>query len=502
MATKTKISKKQAAITWQDYLRSIRNATPVDLNESVAAKHKRKTRLEAPGNHEEWFKYYFPKYAYAEATGFHKDASNRVVNNPEWYEVRMWSRELAKSTRTFMEVMYLCFVKGKRFVVLTSATETSAEKLLRPYKGTLEANERLIADYGQQEKVGSWEKLDFTTRTGICFIGVGLGNNPRGAKNEEVRPDILLFDDVDTDKSCRNPEMVKQNWEWLDEAVMGLRSVSIDTTVIWCGNRIAVDCCVFRASKFADKASIVNIRDEKGRSTWPSKNSEERIDRILSKRSYAAIQKEYFNNPIVEGSVFKAMAWKLAKPIHQYSILVCYTDPSYKDTGDFKATVLVGKWQDEFHVIKAFVEQTGTAPMISWHYQIMDIVGDKSCYFLMEEVFLQDTIIKEFYAVAVSKGRTVPIQGDKRKKDDKFTRIEALLSPLHNNGKLYLNERERQNPHMARLAEQFVAFAVGSRAHDDGPDAVEGAVWVINTKTAPTNTAIYTFQRVANPKRF
>ena len=33
---------------------------------------------------------------------------------------------------------------------------------------------------------------------------------------------------------------------------------------------------------------------------------------------------------------------------------------------------------------------------------------------------------------------------------------------------------------MKRLAEQFTAFAPGSRAHDDGPDAVEGAIWKIN----------------------
>ena len=59
-------------------------------------------------------------------------------------------------------------------------------------------------------------------------------------------------------------------------------------------------------------------------------------------------------------------------------------------------------------------------------------------------------------------------------------RIESLLEPLHRNGQLYLNEHERKNPHMARLAEQFTAFAPRSRAHDDGPDAIEGAIWKIN----------------------
>jgi len=30
--------------------------------------------------------------------------------------------------------------------------------------------------------------------------------------------------------------------------------------------------------------------------------------------------------------------------------------------------------------------------------------------------------------------------------------------------------------------EQFIAFAPGGHAHDDGPDAVEGAVWKIMDK--------------------
>jgi len=80
------------------------------------------------------------------------------------------------------------------------------------------------------------------------------------------------------------------------------------------------------------------------------------------------------------------------------------------------------------------------------------------------------------------RGKQVPIVGDQRAKPDKFMRVEALLEPLNRNGKLCLNENERKSPHMQRLADQFTLFSPGSRAHDDGPDAVEGAVWMINNK--------------------
>jgi predicted phage terminase large subunit-like protein len=232
--------------------------------------------------------------------------------------------------------------------------------------------------------------------------------------------------------------------------------------------------------KLADHVDEINIRDTSGRSSWPEKNSEEDIARVLKQKSYAAQQKEYFNNPLTEGSVFKKMAFKPVRELKDYSILLCYTDPSYKATNDYKATVLVGLWRDELHIIKCFLAQATTAEMIQWHYNIMDIVTGYNCYYFMEDVFMQDVIIKEVSDAGLKTGRTIPIKGDNRKKPDKFMRIESLLEPLHRNGKLYLNEDERCNQHMERLTEQFNTFAPGSRAHDDGPDAVEGAVWKID----------------------
>jgi predicted phage terminase large subunit-like protein len=100
----------------------------------------------------------------------------------------------------------------------------------------------------------------------------------------------------------------------------------------------------------------------------------------------------------------------------------------------------------------------------------------------MEQVFLQDVLVKEVSDAGKRCGRPIPIKGDTRKKPDKYMRIESLLEPLLRNGELYLNEAEKYNPHMQRLVQQFIAFVPGGSAHDDGPDAVEGAIWTINEK--------------------
>lgn len=494
---------KQKMKEWAEYAKNIFDTTYVQADEKYHEKKKRIDHLQA--NPEAWFQYYFPKYYYAVPAPFHIEATQRVLQNPEWYEVRIWSRELAKSTRTMMEVLYLCMTGSKKYVLVISNSLDNAERLLMPYKLNLEYNQRLINDYGLQEQTGKWQAAEFVTVNGVAFRALGAGQSPRGTRNEEARPDVILFDDIDTDADCRNPDIIAKKWRWIEEAAISTRSVSNDTLIIFCGNRIATDCCIERACKLADHVTEVNIRDEQGLSSWPQKNTELDIERVLSQKSYASAQKEYYNNPVTEGSVFKEMAYKPARHINDYQLLVCYTDPSFRDTkkNDYKATVLVGKWEDEYHVLKCYLEQTTTAKMVDWHYHIRQLVGERVCYYYMEQVFLQDMLIKEFYDVCNQRGGIIPITGDQRSKPDKFTRIESLLEPLNRNGKLFLNENEQQNPHMQRLEEQFMALSPQSRAHDDGPDAVEGAVWMINDKLMQLQFGnIYTVQREGRRNRY
>lgn len=496
----SKLTNKQIAAKWDDFVREMRQATPVNLDERPEEKSKRIAQLEA--DPEKWFAYYFPTFATSEPAPFHKQSTRRIVKNSRWFEVRMWSRELAKSTRTMMEVLYLALAKKElRNILLVSNSYDNAERLLAPYKLNLEANMRIIADYGTQVKLGSWEAGEFVTSGGVSFRALGAGQSPRGTRNENFRVDCILLDDIDTDEECRNQRRIIEKFKWIQEALIPTVSVSGNYRIIVCGNKIAKVCVVALCEKLADYVHKVNIRDKNGKSVW-DKNSEEDIDKILSLISYASAQKEYFNNPISEGTVFKQMNYKKLPNLRQYHWLVCYTDPSFKDTkkNDFKATVLVGRWKDEFHIIKAYCEQTSTSNMIEWHYQIAEFVAERvPVYYMMEANFIQDTLINEFYKYSTANDKKIiPLKGDQRKKADKFARIESLLEPLNRNEKLWLNEDEANSLHMQRLEEQFLAIEPGSSAHDDGPDAVEGAVWIINNKTVHNTQNIQTISTAKN----
>lgn len=495
--TKTEI--REALRKWEDHHVNMLRDLTVDYSESESEKLIRRKKLEK--DPEAWFKYYFPKYATHEPAPFHKKATKRVLENKRWWDMRNWARELAKSTRTMMEVMYMMLATEEvSNTLMVANNEKDAVRLLTPYKVNLEKNKRIIHDYGKQRGFKQWKAEEFITRTGASFRAIGAGQSPRGTRAEEKRVDCIIIDDIDTDEECRNEMRIRQKFEWIQDALLPTVSLSGNYRVISCGNIIAKVCTLTLCAKLANHVDIVNIRDKNGKSSW-DKNSEQDIEDFFSMLTYRAIQKEFFNNPLVEGTVFKEMHYKRIRPLREYKYLVCYTDPSFKEsrTNDYKATVLIGKHRDEFHIIKAFCDQTSTAQMIEWHYEIADYVNDRvPVYYFMEANFLQDTILAAFWKESVKRNRTIPIKGDTRKKPDKFSRIESLLEPLNANGKLYLNEREKDNPHMITLAEQFLALEPGSRAHDDGPDAVEGGVFIINSKNKSMNVNDI---NILNPKR-
>ncbi len=493
-------AEKQALFDWDKFVSDMNRDFPVHADNSELEKRKRIEKLEA--DDEAWFKYYFPAFYSSEPATFHKKSTKRVMGNPEWFEARPWSRELSKSGRTMMEALKLSLTGKKKNWFLASNSYDDAVRLLRPYKTLLETSDRIIADYGIQRNYGSWSDGEFITNKGVAFRAIGAGQSPRGSRNDEVRPDGIIVDDFDTDKDCRNPEIVKQKYEWLERALIPTRSISVPLLVIFNGNIIAEDCCMVRAMKAADYFIIVNIRDKNGNSTWPQKNTEELIDIALRNLSYSAIQGEYYNNPITEGRVFKKLHYGRMRPLREYRFLVAYTDPSYKKKADFKATMLIGKYKNEYHVLKIYCDQTTTAQMLDWNYEILTYVsGQVPVYFIIEWPWIDDMLKLEITAANLRHGLSVHPKPDERDKPDKYHRIESSLEPLNRNAELIFNIAEKETEYMKYTEGQFLALSPTSRAHDDAPDAVEGGVFVINNKAAQSAGAIETMKHSRGGKK-
>jgi hypothetical protein len=504
-----KVNEREALRQWDEFRREIAEATTVDNFESHGDKLARIARLEA--NPEAWFKYYFPHYYKSEPAPFHKRATRRLFANPRWYEVRAWSRELAKSVRSMFEILNLAMTGEIRNILLISNSQDNAERLLLPFQIELESNLRIRNDYGTQEKPGSWETGEFTTLKGVSFRALGAGQSPRGTRNEAIRPDFILIDDIDTDEETRNPERIKTKWAWIEQALIPTVSVSGNYRILFNGNIIARDCCITRAIEKANHADIINIRDKNGKSVW-EKNSEEDIDQILAMVSTASAQKEFFNNPLSEGDTFKEMTWGKVPDMKYLRFLVAYGDPAPSNTkngkGSYKSLFLVGSHGGKFYVFTGYLDHVVNDEFVNWYYYLKTYVNERTqVYNYIENNTLQDPFYEQvfipLFAQKAKENGFIGILPDNRKKPDKFSRIEGNLEPLNRQGLLILNEAEKDNPHMKRLFEQFLLVNAQMKAPADGPDCVEGAVWIINEKMAALTAGNYTIGKTGlNKKRF
>ena len=473
-------------------------------SESKEQQHRRVER--AQRDYAYFVTTYFPHIARTPCGKFQTDAARYLLDNHNARAVFEWARGHAKSTHMGVFVpMWLKIQKQRQFhtMVLVSKSEDSADKLLSDLQAELQFNELYNHDFGRQVKAGSWAEGSFTTTDGCYFAAVGRGQSPRGLKNAGRRPDYIVIDDIDDDELVRNPKRVAQAAEWVLSALFGTMEAGRGRFVL-IGNRIAKDSILTRiAARPGVHHTTVNIIDRNGNPSWKENYKPEEIAAMRSMMGERNFRKEYMNDPVTEGAVFRREHIRYGKmlPLHQYRQLVCYTDPSFKSsaTADFKATLLVGITHDgHFHVLKAFAAQTTVTEMIAWHYDVMDFVAGRApVLYYMEANFMQDLMLDEFAKAGDERGYHVPVIGDKRAKGDKFARIEAM-QPLFERGLVVFSDKERETPGMMVLEEQLLMFERGSRAHDDAPDALESAIWMLSQRS---RTSSNRFAVVSRPSR-
>lgn len=510
MATKANIN--DALEQWKKHCETVQNSTTINVAESEKDKLARIKQVR--GDYAAFVAYYFPHYTVNPETGkttpcadFHIKAANKVKKERNLKAVFKWHRGAAKSTHLdiFIPLWLKCQeVKQLNVMVLVGKSEDNANTLLADIQAELQFNQRYIHDFGQQYNNGSWEDGEFVTKDGTAFFARGRGQSPRGLRYRSHRPDYIVIDDLDDDELCESPARVTRLTNWVKEALFGALDGGRGRFIM-VGNLIAKNSVLANiAATDGVHVSQVNIWDKNGNVSWAAKWTPDEVKAIERFQGYRSFQKEYMNNPITEGAVFRQdwIKWGKLPDLKKFEELILYIDPSFKGTtkNDYKAAKLWGKVGSHLWHIKAFVRQCSVAEMVRWLYDLYEWSLEKgiAIKWYMEANFMQDTILDEFRREGDLRGYQLPISGDKRKKPDKFQRVEAI-SPLWERGFVTYNEDEKNDPDMLAGIDQTLAFEKGMRGHDDAPDADEGAIWYLQKHTR-VNSFTPSFGRRNNAK--
>lgn len=510
MATKAEIIKAQER--WKQHCETVQSATAVNINETQAQRLARIRRLRS--DYAAFVDYYFPHWTVNPETGkatpcapFHVSAANAILKDRNIKAAFQWHRGAAKSTNMDVFVPMWLMAQEHREInvmVLVGKSEDNAKTLLGDIQAELQYNQRYIHDFGEQYNVGSWEEGEFVTRSEVAFFARGRGQSPRGLRYRSHRPDYVIIDDLDDDELVESPDRVNKLFDWLRSALFGTLDGGRGRFIM-VGNLIAKNSVLAR---WCDIKSVhvtrVNIYDNRGNVSWAAKWTPQEVKDIEAVVGYRAFQKEYMNNPIIEGAIFRNewIRWGKRPAWSKFSEIVLYIDPSFKGStkNDYKAAKLWGKAGTTLYHLRAFVRQSSVAEMVRWCYDLYEWTREQgiAVRWYMEANFMQDTILDEFRREGELRGYQLPITGDKRKKPDKFQRVEAI-SPLWERGFVVYDETQRDDPDMLASIDQTLAFEKGMRGHDDAPDADEGAIWMLQRDTR-TKSFTPSFGRRTNAK--
>nr|DAT38253.1 MAG TPA: Large Terminase [Caudoviricetes sp.] len=505
---------------YDEHCRRISKATFININEAAADKIKRIKRLE--GNYIRWFEYYFPNYAQCKCAWFHKKFADDIILNIEIYELLEIYRSGAKSVHADMGVpLYLYYTGRLKFMLLIGETEKKAQKLLSACQAQFQYNKRLINDYGNRFKLGDWAAGEFLTTDGVRFMSLGFGQNPRGVREEDQRPDYIVVDDVDNKRHVNNDRLMREGVEWIFEDLMGCFNETDGATkrFVFANNNFHKNSITNRL-KTQFKVQINKARENgekplyhvltvpavKDLNTfepnWPEKTSADYWRKKYSNTPYRSFMREYMHAHIEDGNVFRLedMQWKKMLPYNEYDALVFYGDLSYKAAACHKGMILIGKKGREFHIIHVFLRQASRIVLAKWLYDLYESTELRNCRkvrYWIEGLFSMDEFVNDFDTEGDERGYYIPVKADKRPKDNKYDRIEASQSFFERRN-VWFNIDERESADQVELKDQYLAFEKGGEAPVDGPDAAEGAFSKLNIAVRKTKT---TYRYARRPSR-
>ena len=424
----------------------------------------------------------------------------------------------AKSTNlTFKGTMHSTLYGYKHYPIIISDSSEQAEGFLDNIRVEFEENTAILEDFGSL--AGSvWRSNVLLTKTNIKIEAIGSGKKIRGRKHRNWRPDLIILDDVENDENVRTPEQRKKLKDWFDKAVS--KSGDDYTDIVYIGTLLHYDSLLaktltnpaYRSIKYKAVIQFSQADDlwQQWESIFTDLSNDDRESEALAffqahkeamlegtqvlweeKLSYydlmvmrvsegeASFNSEEQNEPINPDDCLFMEEWfdyyneaevNFGDPAFDF---FGFIDPSLGKTkrSDFSAIVTLAKHKGSgyMYVVDADIERRHPDRIIAdvlakerWlrasfghGYRKLGAETNQFQWFLKEEL-----------AKASAKaGLYLPIE-EVQQTSDKVMRIQTLQPDVKNK---YIKFNRRHK----RLLEQLTQFPMG--AHDDGPDALEGA---------------------------
>jgi phage terminase large subunit-like protein len=391
-----------------------------------------------------YFKYALAPYHYDFVQDLH-DLVDGKVKEVAWIAYR----ESAKTTLAKLFIIWLIAYNKRKYINVDSFDKENAERILFDIAFELTNNQRVIADYPTLfSKKRALDEIkqnrinNFVTENGIRVEAHSTQESVRGRIHLNQRPDFLLLDDIETNKTKESVAYTKQVKDHISEAMAGM---SPDGMMLYLGNFITEYGNIAYLMERAEKDQTIRVRNIPviigGLPAWPAKyclTDEEaettgKVSIESKQRQLGSLVFSYemMNQPIDDTlSEFKK---EFVQPVTEYDVdqreTSCYitidSAVSEKESADFTGVTInkvdtQNKWYVKTYRLKVNSKDLIDHLFYLWQTYKPKFIGlEETSFTIAIQPFLQEEMRKrqQFFIVT-------PI---KHKGIHKETRIRGLI---------------------------------------------------------------------------
>lgn len=450
-------------------------AKPFEKNgPDAAARRRKKARKDLLT----FIQTYLPHYAYEGFAPLHKEMAQACEAEEKPVLIASAGGFGKTSIVTIGAALQSLLFRRNPFVVIGGMTEDLAAQNTAMIKLELEENERIVQDFGPQKGTYRWEDGDFVTAAGVRVKARGAGQAFRGLRWRQHRPSLVIIDDIEDDELAVSTRRVQKTLTWLLATVLP-RLEARGWRLIVAGNVInrtgVVGTLLFHPEYGEWVRKVFPAEDAKGKPTWPQRFPSEVLAKVKKVLGFVRYQREMLCNPVDDSHYFQpenTHRFPFSK-LRDLSDVIAYIDPSVlaSKRADYKAVVCTGRAPDDprDYVCGAWVRHATVDAMIGHCYHLWETLRPR--VFVLEGVGFQQHLKRDFDRWAKTKGFQLPLALGSVT-ESKEVRIERLEAP-HDAGDLLFCDEVGDTP---LLLQQMYMWEPRGTEHDDGPDALAGAV--------------------------
>lgn len=427
-----------------------------------------------------FFHYYFgPKYCKYPTADFQREIL-QITEDPDLENILITAfRGSAKSTLITLSyvIWSIVGVKQKKHPVILGRTQLSTQIHLNAIKKELEENELFRKDFGPIKEIldGGGMQSIILENYDATISARSTGQDIRGIKNSQYRPDLIVCDDIEDSESVKTQENRDKLYDWLTGDVIPIGDIG--TQLVFIGTPLHNDSVLMRLKEIFVKGTAKSLFREypivnsDGIPLWRGKFSTPEIldgekakcfNELLWRREYL-LQIVESDEQIVK---LEHIKYYDELPTEYYRFSAVSVDParSLKSTADYTAMVagkLYGSGKSRILCImpNPVNARLDTDQLIEKAKSLALAMNDQKSY---SRVYVEDVgfqgIITDLLKGEGVLARSIPIKG--MNKADRLAAVSSLIQL----GRIRFSRLGNE-----KLIEQILGL--GKEKHDDLVDA-------------------------------